>query len=162
MDIGSPQREALLTPPPDRQRPRFRRLRIAVLALALLVGGGFTLRWLHWQLTHVVLDDARIASDMVMLASRVPGWVQALPVTAGDRLPAGALLVQIDAREPTLAVAELEARIEGVAARRAELEARLAMIDRLSASQQFSVDTGIAPVRVGSEHQHPAGKPLLA
>ncbi len=149
MDIGSPQREALLDPTPTRKRPRFRRLRIAVLALALLVGLGFTLRWLHWQLTHVVLDDARIASDMVMLASRVPGWVQALPVSAGDRLAAGALLVQIDAREQVLAVAELEARIDGVAARRAELEARLAMIDRLSASQQDAARATLDAARAG-------------
>ena len=136
MDIGSPQRESLLNPLSARQRPRFRRLRLVALALAFLVALGFTLRWVQWQLTHVVLDDARIAADMVMLASRVPGWVVALPVTAGDRLAAGALLVQIDAREQALAVAEIEARIEGVAARHAELQARLTMIDRLSASQQ--------------------------
>ncbi|MDB5314171.1 MAG: Secretion protein HlyD family protein [Rhodospirillales bacterium] len=135
MDIGAPQREALLTPVPIGKRPRFRRLRLAVLAVALLLGIGLTTRWLHWQLTHVVLDDARVASDMVLLASRVPGWVEALPVTAGDRLAAGALLVQIDPREQALAVAELDAQIEGIAARRSELEARLTMIDRVSGSQ---------------------------
>jgi membrane fusion protein (multidrug efflux system) len=117
------------------QAPARRRLRLAlgfVAGIALLAAGG---KWLHFQLTHVVLDDARVASDMVTLASRVPGWVQRIPVTAGDRVGQGALLVQIDARDAALAVEELEARLASLAARRAELEARRGMVEMQSASQ---------------------------
>ena len=112
-----------------------RRARRLVAALVVLAGLGLGGRWLHVQFTHVVLDDARVASDMVILASRVPGWVQAIPVTAGDSLRQGELLVQMDAREARLAVEELEARLAGIAARRGELEARLLQVDRQSASQ---------------------------
>ncbi|WP_431303532.1 HlyD family secretion protein [Sediminicoccus sp. BL-A-41-H5] len=123
------------------------RARLAGAALALLVALGFGARWLHFQFTHVVLDDARVASDMVILASRVPGWVQALPVTAGDSLREGELLVQIDAREATLAVEELNARLAGIAARRGELEARLAMVDRQSASQRAAAEARLDAAR---------------
>ena len=135
MDIGPAERRAREGVDLVRRVPLRRRVRILGLALVVLLGLGLGLRWLHWQFTHVVLDDARVASDMVILASRVPGWVQELPVTAGDRLRAGDLLVQIDAREAALAVEELNARIAGIGARRAELQARLAMVDRQSASQ---------------------------
>lgn len=135
MDVGPPKSPAQETVDPVRRKPLRRHARLAGLVLVALLGSGLTLRWLHWQFTHVVLDDARIASDMIMLASRVPGWVQRLPVTAGDTLREGELLVQIDPREAALAVQELEARIAGIAARRAELQARLAMVDRQSASQ---------------------------
>lgn len=135
MDIGPTERGALDGTGQVRRLPLRRRARMLGLALMVLLGLGLSARWLHWQFTHVVLDDARIASDMVILASRVPGWVQSLPVTAGDRLRAGDLLVQIDARESALAVEELNARIAGVGARRAELQARLAMVDRQSESQ---------------------------
>ncbi|MDB5413810.1 MAG: Secretion protein HlyD family protein [Rubritepida sp.] len=135
MDIGPPKRAAQEgVDHVRRERPR-RRIRAAGLALVALLGLGLSFRWLHWQFNHVVLDDARVAADMIVLSSRVPGWVQNIPVTAGDSPREGDLLVQIDARESALAVEELNARISGIAARRAELEARLTMVDRQSASQ---------------------------
>jgi membrane fusion protein (multidrug efflux system) len=115
--------------------PLRRRLRLAAMLLGVVLALGFGLRWLHWQFTHVVLDDARVTSDMIMLASRVPGWVKDLPVSAGDSLRQGDLLVQVDARESALAVQELEARIAGVAARRAELAAQRVLVDQQSSSQ---------------------------
>ena len=42
------------------------------------------------------------------IASRVPGWVTQIPPVAGDSLREGALLVQMVARESTLAVEELK------------------------------------------------------
>ena len=135
MDIGPAERRAREGVDLLRRAPTGRKLRVAALGLAVLLGLGLGARWLHFQFTHIVLDDARVASDMVILASRVPGWVQALPVTAGDALREGDLLVQIDAREAALAVEELNARIAGVAARREELQARLSMVDRQTASQ---------------------------
>ena len=123
------------------------RLRMAVLVLVVVLALGAAGRWLHWQFTHIVLDDARVAGDMVMLASRVPGWVQTLPVSAGDRLDQGALLVQVDAREAALVVAELEARLAGIASRQAELLARLSMVDRQSESQHAAAAARLEAAR---------------
>lgn len=123
------------------------RARLLGAALALLFGLGLGARWLHFQFTHVVLDDARVASDMVILASRVPGWVQALPVTAGDAVRQGELLVQMDAREASLAVEELNARLAGIAARRGELQARLTQVDRQSESQHAAATAKLDAAR---------------
>lgn len=135
MDIGPADRGTRDGVGQVRGRTLRQRARLAGASLALLVALGFGARWLHFQFTHVVLDDARVASDMVILASRVPGWVQAIPVTAGDAVREGELLAQIDAREAVLAVEELNARLAGIAARRGELQARLTLVDRQSASQ---------------------------
>jgi membrane fusion protein (multidrug efflux system) len=153
MDIGPPKSPpADVRPAPSGEdlagrRGRRGRLRVAAFALVLLIALGGAARWLHWQFTHIVLDDARVAGDMVVLASRVPGWVQALPVSAGDRLDQGVLLVQVDAREAALAVAELEARIGGVAARQGELQARLGQVDRQSQSQHAAAAARLEAAR---------------
>ncbi|HEY4254216.1 MAG TPA: HlyD family secretion protein [Roseomonas sp.] len=135
MDVGPLKSPAQETVAPARPKPFRRRARVFGLALVALLGLGLAARWVQWQFSHVVLDDARVAADMIVLASRMPGWVQRLPVTAGDGLREGELLVQIDPREAALAVQELEARIAGIGTRRAELQARLSMVDRQSASQ---------------------------
>ena len=122
-------------PPPLSRGERRRRLRLlaaAALALALLGAGG---AWLHRLLTHVQVDDARIAADMIALSSRVPGWVQEVRVIAGDHARAGEVVVRIDGRDSALAVQELEARLAGLAARRAEIEARIALVDAQTTSQ---------------------------
>jgi membrane fusion protein (multidrug efflux system) len=135
MDMGPLQRSG----PGVAQRvmalPLRARLRLAAALVIGVLALAATARWLHWQFTHVVLDDARISADMVVMASRVPGWVRQVPVTGGDTVAAGSLLVQVDARDQALAVRELEARLAALQARRAELEAQRVLADHSSASQ---------------------------
>ncbi|WP_135467990.1 HlyD family secretion protein [Crenalkalicoccus roseus] len=133
---AEPPREEAARHAPRRGGERRRRLRLAglaALALLLLAAGG---AWLHRLLTHVVVDDARIAADMIGLSSRVPGWVREVRVIAGDRAAAGEVVVRLDDREAALALQELEARLAGIAARRREIEARLAMVEALTASRE--------------------------
>jgi len=135
MDIGPAERSGreVLTEQGARRRRRW--VRGALLAAVALVALGFGLRWLHWQFTHVVLDDARVGSDMTLLSSRSPGWVVEIPVSPGDRVARGALLARMDTRDAALAVEQYSARIAGIEARRTELEARLALVDQTSRSQ---------------------------
>jgi len=136
MDIGPGERSGreVLAETAGKQRRRWlRRVLLVAVALGLL---GLGLRWLHWQFTHVVLDDARVGSDMTLLSSRAPGWVREIAVSPGDRVAAGALLVRMDARDAALAVEQYGARIAGIAARRAELEARRDLVERTSRSQE--------------------------
>ena len=145
MDIGPPKQAPIETR--KRLWPARARLRLwALLGLAAIatVAGG---RWVHWHLTHVVLDDARVASDMVMLASRVPGWVHSAPVTAGDLVAAGATLVQMDARDAALVLEELEGRLGGIATRRAELQARRAQLESQTTSQRAAAAARLDAVR---------------
>ena len=142
MDIGPPKERvgttpAATSPPAPRNRDRLRRrLRLVValgLVLAVLGAGG---AYLHRLFTHVYVDDARIAADMIAISSRVPGWVREVNVIAGDRVGAGTVVIRIDGRESELTLAEIEARLASLVARRAELEARIVQVDAQTSSQQ--------------------------
>jgi membrane fusion protein, multidrug efflux system len=109
-----------------------RKRTVAVAFAASLLTAG---AWLYRQFTHIQIDDARIAADMVAVSSRVPGWITAVGVTSGDSAAKGELLVAIDSRDIRLRIEELEARLAGMAARREELQARLRMIDLRTASR---------------------------
>jgi membrane fusion protein, multidrug efflux system len=122
-------------------RRLLRLVALGALLLAVLAAGG---HWLHRQYTHVFLDDARIAADMVTVASRVPGWATEVRVIAGDEVPRGKVLVRIDGRETEIALRELEARLAGIAARRREIAARIAMVDRQTQSQQEAQQARLA------------------
>ncbi len=148
MDIGQPSRVA---PPPARAPFRrvlwgLRRLAVAGLLLAALAGAAW---FTHRFLTQVVVDDARVAADMVTVASRVPGWVTEVRVIAGDQAGRGEVLVRIDGREQELLLRELEARIAGLDARRRELEARIAMVDLRTGSEQAASRAQLEVARAG-------------
>src|SRR3954470_16066982 len=133
MDIGQTSGGARRLAPPRDAARRLRLLGLGGLLIAVLAAGGW---FTHRFLTLLVVDDARVAADMITVSSRVPGWVAEVRVIAGDSLSAGGLLVRIDDRDSTLALREIEARLASLGARRGELEARLEMVDRQTASLQ--------------------------
>ncbi len=128
--------------PQDPRRAGARRLMVGgVLLLVLAASGGW---WFYRQMTHVFVNDARVAANMVAVSSRVPGWVTAIEVVEGDAVKAGKVLVAIDTRESRLLVDELDARLAGIGARREELRARLQMTTQQTASR---VDAQEAAIR---------------
>ncbi len=137
MDIGPGSSKADAAPLTVKTRgPARRRLRIAAAAIVLLAFVAVAGTWVHRQVTTVFVDDARIAADMVTLSSRLSGWVTEIGVIAGDTGRAGDMLLRIDSREAALTLLEIEARLAGLVTRGAELEARLAMVDRQTRSQE--------------------------
>ncbi|WP_149536434.1 HlyD family secretion protein [Siccirubricoccus phaeus] len=137
MDIGQPSG----IPAETAGRPARMRVmrRIVGRAAAVVVGGAILVAagsWLMKQFTHIHVDDARIAADMVVLSSRMPGWVTAVNVAEGDSVAQGTVIIAIDERIASLDLRNVEAQLAGVAARRAETEARIVMIDHQTASQE--------------------------
>ncbi|MEK9661729.1 MAG: HlyD family secretion protein, partial [Alphaproteobacteria bacterium] len=115
------------TSPTDAPAPPGRRLRatlrytvLIAIVLAALIGAG---RWGYWQWSHVSETDARIVADMIIVSSRVSGWVVDRPVEEGDAVARGQVLVAIDSRDAALQVDEIDARIAGLAAERERLVA---------------------------------------
>lgn len=121
--------------PADRSRvywwQRRRLLAVLVVGLALLAGGG---AWLFDQFTHVNVIDARVAADMVVMSSRVPGWVTGVEVIEGDTASRGRTVVTLDSRESRLQVQELDAQLAANAASHDETAARLQMVDHQTQS----------------------------
>jgi membrane fusion protein (multidrug efflux system) len=114
--------------------------RLGVLALIVIAVGLFANNWLQHRLAHVSEEDARVASDMIQMASRFEGWVPSIPVVQGQTVKKGDVLVEMDARAAKLKLAELIAQAGSNRAERETLLAQVAMTDaetkhRLDAQQ---------------------------
>lgn len=113
---------------PNEDKPakgRGRKLVIAaVVLLGLALGGGY---WLYKQLMYVTEIDARVEADMVTVASRLPGWLETMDLSQGDRVDKGDVLVRVDAREAEQRVAVYEAREEALRRELDQIEAELAL-----------------------------------
>jgi len=79
-------------------------LRLAAFSLAGLLILGYSARWLHHRWIHVYEVDARVeANTMLMVSSRLPGWVTHFEISEADILAPGDLIAQIDNRDSSLA-----------------------------------------------------------
>ncbi|MCL1979819.1 MAG: biotin/lipoyl-binding protein, partial [Proteobacteria bacterium] len=79
---------------------------------------GLCLVWAGWWgiglLGHVTENDARVKADMVIVSSRVDGWIIERPVTDGQAVDQGQEMIVIDQREADLKLAELRAKAEAI------------------------------------------------
>ena len=144
MDIG-PSKTSPVVARPNSALKRLRLAAAITAGLALLAGAG---QWVYRHFTHVIVDDARIAADMIALASRVPGWVDDFPGICGGETPSGALLLPIAKPPLGRRLDGLGRRAGGGATRRAELDARITMVDRLTSSQEDATRAKLEAARV--------------
>ena len=101
---------------PDQPRRRVTNVTVAIISILSIIASGY---WLQDRLAHVHVSDARIASSMVTVSTRVPGWVASIEVSSGREIAAGDLVAVIDHRQARL---ELELAQASLASARAELE----------------------------------------
>ena len=100
------------------------------LVAAILVGVAGLMYWVYGRYTNVVVYDARIKADMIMISSRIDGWVTEVPVSEGDVLRTGQPLIMIDNRESSLRLREIDAQRKSLQAERLRIEAEIRMIDQ--------------------------------
>ena len=84
---------------PDQPRRRVTNVTVAIISILSIIASGY---WLQDRLAHVHVSDARIASPMVTVSTRVPGWVSSVEVSAGREIAAGDLVAVIDHRQARL------------------------------------------------------------
>jgi membrane fusion protein (multidrug efflux system) len=88
-----------------------------VSAMLILI---FSSLWLAWwflqRADSVYVNDARVASHMISISSRIPGRIIDISVLEGQTIQAGQILATIDDRE-------IQLRIKAIAANLATLQA---------------------------------------
>ena len=97
--------------------PRMRLLKTAaiiVIAVLLVVWLAF---WLYHRLTHVSENDARVASHVITVSSRLDGRVTGFDLIEGDRLRAHALIAQLYSTPDNLKLQQLQAQIHNIQTR---------------------------------------------
>jgi len=86
--------------------------RLLLIAAGIVVVAGAVLWLVNYLLVgqyFISTDDAYIAVDSAMIASKVSGYVQTVAVNDDQKVPAGALLVEIDPRDYRAALAAAQA-----------------------------------------------------
>lgn len=95
--------------------------RLGRLLLLLLVIAGCVWwfgSWFYYRQTHVIEDNANVATQLVTVSSRLPGVIAEFAVAEGDRLQAGDIIArlyslpeQVELEKRQSRVARMEARM---------------------------------------------------
>jgi membrane fusion protein (multidrug efflux system) len=116
-------------PPPFYRRPRVVGIGAIVLVALAIIGVRY---WLFAR-SHESTDNAFIEARVVQISPKIAGYVQDVAVTDNERVKAGAVLVQLDARDYAAMVEQARARL-----RAAEVAATTAAEDARRAEALFS------------------------
>lgn len=128
-DAGAPQGGEAL--PPRLQAERGRRggsVRLVLGLVAVAAVGLAAWPWLAARWTHVAIDDARVAANLVTVSSEVSGRITSVPVIVGDRVTEGQLLATIDSEQTGLELKALDAQIAGMDSQQDQLRAQQEMV----------------------------------
>lgn len=123
--------------PKKSRRPPL--LAIVGLGIALAVGGTLGTRWWHYASTHESTDDAQLQGHVYQISSRIEGSVQAVVVDDNQKVSAGQLLVQLDAKDYSAKVDQAQAAL-----RAAQQQAKAAQISVAQAEANASAQTTTA------------------
>lgn len=158
-DSGARQGGEASPPPPEAARRRGGGSLRLVLGLAAIVAAGFAAwPWLAARWTHVAIDDARIAANLVTVSSEVSGRVISVPVIVGDRVAKGQLLATIDGEQTSLELKALDAQIAGVDSQQDQLRAEQEMVRTQVEAKLAAGRTQVA----AAEAAHRASEATLA
>ncbi len=121
--------------PPSAAKPR-RPLRRAVLGLVLCagLGGGAYAGWDWWTVGRffVSTDDAYVQADISVLAAKVSGYLEAVPVVNGQAVKRGDVIARLDDGDYRLAVTAAQDKL-------ATQESTIARIGRQAEAAQAQV-----------------------
>ena len=139
-------------PAARRRRPP---LNLIVLALAIVLALGFGYREFRQRVLFLHEEDARIRADMVIVASRVAGWVTRVAAQEGQAVAAGTVLVEVDRRDAALALQELDAQRAALAAERVRLMAEQSLVRGQTESHLQSARAELEAARVAASSLEP-------
>jgi membrane fusion protein, multidrug efflux system len=162
-----PQPAAPVNTAPAKPRPSVARFILPLLVIGALSYGA-NLGWTWWTSSRFVVstDDAYVKADMSILATKIAGYVDAVPAGDNAVVKAGDVLVQLDDGDYRLAVeaaerkqetqettiARLAQQVDVQNAQIAEAEARLvaAQADVTRSAADFSRASNLAKSEFGS------------
>jgi membrane fusion protein (multidrug efflux system) len=84
-----------VSPNNNSVRKRKQKWLFGILAIGLLIGAFYGIRWLHYYFTHASTDDATVEGDLISVSSTVSGKIRLLPIHDGEHLKKGQLVAQL-------------------------------------------------------------------
>ncbi len=114
-----------VAPAPARRHSLHRVGVLALVSLLTFAALAFGVSWLHYRYENTVLRNATVKGRLHRIGARIDGQVKVVPVTSGQRVSRGDVLVQLEDRHIVAAVGQ--ARSELVSATRRYEAERLAI-----------------------------------
>ncbi|GJE56606.1 MULTISPECIES: HlyD family secretion protein [Methylobacterium] len=126
-------------PPAKKRRPLKTLLLLTVLTAAL--GGGGYEGWQYWTLGRffVSTDDAYVQADISVLAAKVSGYLDAVPIVNGQSVKKGDVIARLDDGDYRLALRAAQDKL-------ATQESTIARIGRQAEAAQAQVAQSAAQV----------------
>jgi len=130
---------------PDRKanpKPRRRVLASRAMAIGLLALGAATAGYVYWDHARhfVATDDAFIAARAFPVASKVSGYITAVPVTDNQHVNAGDVIAQIDDRDYRVALDQAQAQVDNAAANVQNIDALISFQEAQITVNQAQVE----------------------
>jgi membrane fusion protein (multidrug efflux system) len=148
-----PSPPALPASPPGSAKPS-RRLFIGVIAAIVGVTAViFGVKRLQFALAHEDTDDAQVDGHVSPVLPRVPGYVSRVLVNDNQHVVAGQPVLEIDARELDLRVAQAQAA-------QLSAEAALSTDEAALATARADADSAASTIRTGEVRQRKAARDL--
>lgn len=113
--------------------------------VALLVLSLGLVWWIYQRTIYVYTNDARVATNLVVISSKSAGLIENLAVKEGSFLEPGDLIAQLDLRETQLLLEELKALLKAMEANIAQGTAEIAMVERQTGG---ALQTAFSQLRV--------------
>ena len=110
----------------------FQRSLVLVVVLAAVVLG---IREVHDRLAFVSETDARVSANLVVISSRVAGWLTDVSIVEGATVQAKQVVATVDDRDSRLHGQQLEARLASIESEKARLRAERELVDQQTASR---------------------------
>jgi membrane fusion protein, multidrug efflux system len=139
---------------PDSAAPGLFRVKRAGKRLCLaggalivaLAAGWYAYDW--WMVGRFIetTDDAFVGGDVTVIAPKVSGLIAAVAVADNQAVHAGDLLVKLDDRDYRAALAKARARVDGAAARLANLDATRRLQQAFIAQARADIDAAQAEI----------------
>jgi membrane fusion protein (multidrug efflux system) len=108
---AAPERNSGAPEETPRNRVRRRRIALPIIAVVVILGLVFGLRWVAYSRVHIRTDDAQVESKIYQVSTRVPGHVRGVSVSENDRVGAGQVLAEIDPTDYQVAVQQAQAAL---------------------------------------------------
>ncbi|PWU14699.1 MAG: HlyD family secretion protein [Bdellovibrio sp.] len=110
-------------------------LTLSLLGAGILIFAGFFM-WDH--LKYVTTDNAQVEAHVVLLASKVGGYVTQVRVTEGQKVNRGDVLVEIDERDYQNTLKQMQSELTSIAARKKDADRNLKRLSELYAKSAIS------------------------
>ena len=134
------------TPPRLRQR--------ILLSIAVPVAIALAVAWMshYWRVGRFLIatNDAYVQADSTIVASRVSGYVSAVPIDDDQPVRVGQVLARIDDRDFLAALDQTRAEVQAAQAEIADIQAQLAEQETLVAKARASVAASRAALELAN------------